>query len=391
MGEFTGVLFAIFVLAGISPQQECSPLFFYPRPAQRTSSSGSASSPVSTPDQLSNVSIALGNSINTSTGLDDYGTRVDGITVNVVRRRRRDIWSIPSILGPNSPNGSYIAINNQIIPLPDNLSNVSLNIGPLPNPQQILNISQPSSASFLPTIPENYTNAFQSLVTGFETLPLDFMDNIVRMLSAGYQNSFGQLFLEQSFERLNQTLEYGGTVVRNGLHSLVNQTGQGFEQIIASFNGSSSAVQRCIGNNLNPTSVARSVVDKGYNCVNRKWQELKELAGNIGEDIVATDKGASEFLANLTTCNGANFNATNNLSTSQQNTLRRQCYVRTIVSFPQPLLFLPVSLAIDGTKLYASVSGLEADLAACTAEVALEIGMTTAQISTKIVLCQIFS
>ncbi|XP_053666269.1 uncharacterized protein LOC128715398 [Anopheles marshallii] len=390
MGELTRVLlFTIFVLVVISPQQECSPLFFYTRPSQPTLSGGSVSS-ASVPEQRSNVTIALGNRINTDTALDDYGTRVDGVTVNVARRRR-DIWSIPSILGPNTPNGSYIAINNQVIPLPDNLSNVSLNIGSLPNPQPIFNTTQPSSVPFLPTIPENYTNAFQSLVTGFETLPLDFMDNIVRTLSSGYRNSFGQLFLEQSFERLNRTLEYGGAVVRNGLNSLVNQTGQGFEELIANFNGSSTAVQRCIGNNLNPTNVVRSVVDKGYNCVNRKWQDLKALAGNIGEDIVAADKGASEFLANLTACNGANFNSTNNLSTSQQNTLRRQCYVRTIVSFPQPLLFLPVSLAIDGTKLYASISGLEADIGACAAEVALEIGMTTAQISTKIVLCQIFS
>ncbi|XP_049280583.1 uncharacterized protein LOC125762479 [Anopheles funestus] len=384
MGELYRVLFTVFTLVVISPQNGCDPLFYYiPRPALSSSASGSTSS-ASSPVQNSNVSIALGNRINTDTALDDYGTNVDGLTVNVVRRRRRrDIWSIPSILGSSIQNGSYIAIDNQIFPLPDNLSNVSLNIGSLPYSQQILNMSQ---SSFIPTIPENYTNAFQSLVTRFQTLPLNVMDNIVRLLSTGYQNTFGRLFLERSFERLNQTLEYGRTEVRNGLNNLVNQTGQGFEQIIARFNDSSSAVQRCIGNNLNPTNVARSVVDKGYNCVNRKWQELNELAGNIGEDIVAADKGATEFLANLTTCNGANFNGTDNMST-----LRRQCYVRTIVSFPQPLLFLPVSLAIDSTKLYASVSGLEADIGACAAEVALEIGMTTAQIGTKFVLCQIFS
>uniref|UniRef100_A0A1Y9IVP1 Uncharacterized protein n=1 Tax=Anopheles minimus TaxID=112268 RepID=A0A1Y9IVP1_9DIPT len=393
MGELYRVLVAIFVFVVITPQHECNPLFYLPRPAppSTSTSSGSASS-TSTPVQQSNVSIALGNRVNTDTALDDYGTRIDGLTVNVVRRRRRrDIWSIPELLGSNISNGSYISINNQIFPLPDNLSNVSLNVASLSNSQQIFNISQPSSVSFMPTIPENYTNAFQSLVTGFETLPLDFMDNIVRLLSTGYNNSFGQLFLERSFERLNQTVDYGRKIVRNGLDNLVDQTGHGFEQIISRFNNSSSAVQQCIGDNLNPTNVARSVVNKGYNCVNRKWQELDELAGNIGEDIVAADKGASEFLANLTICNGANFEGSNNLTTSQRNTLRRQCYVRTIVSFPQPLLFLPVSLAIDGTKLYASVSGLEADIGACAAEVALEIGMTGAQIGTKIVLCQVFS
>ncbi|XP_035900834.1 uncharacterized protein LOC118507007 [Anopheles stephensi] len=392
MGEFYRVLFTALVVVVIAPQHQCNPLFFFPRPILSTTSSGgttTASSP-SPAVQESNVTVALGNRINTVTGLDDYGTNVNGLTVNVVRRRRRrDIWSISSVLDSNSPNGSYIAINNQIFPLPDNLSNVSLNVASLPNSQQILNFSQSLPTSFMPAIPENYSNAFQSLVTGFETLPLDFMDNIVRLLSNGYQNSFGQLFLERSFERLNQTLARGHEVVQDRLNAIASQTGQGFEQIIARFNGSSSAVQRCVGNSLNPTNVARSVVSKGFNCVDRKWQELNELAGNIGEDVVAADKGASEFLANLTTCSGANYN-NSDLSTSQRNTLRRQCYVRTIVSFPQSLLFLPISLAIDGTKLYASISGLEAELGACGAEVALEIGMTAAQIGTKIVLCQIF-
>uniref|UniRef100_A0A2C9GUP6 Uncharacterized protein n=1 Tax=Anopheles culicifacies TaxID=139723 RepID=A0A2C9GUP6_9DIPT len=391
MGEVYQALVTIFVLVVITPHHECSPFFFFPRPAPQTTSSSGSTSSASIPVQESNVSIALGNRINTDTALDDYGTRVDGLTVNVLRRRRRrDLWSIPEILGSNYPNRSYIAINNQIFPLPDNLSNVTLNVAST-NSHQTINSTQPGSISFMPNIPENYTSAFRSLVNGFETLPLDAMDNIVRLLSAGYQNSFGQLFLERSFERLNQTLDYGRTVVRNGLDNLVDQTGHGFEQIIARFNSSSSAVQQCIGDSLNPTNVARSVVDKGYNCVNRKWQELNELAANIGEDIVAADKGASEFLANLTTCNGANFAGTYNQTTSQRNTLRRQCYVRTFVSFSQPLLFLPGLLAIDGTKLYASISGLEADIGACAAEVALETGMTGAQIGTKIVLCQIFS
>uniref|UniRef100_A0A182KCZ2 Uncharacterized protein n=1 Tax=Anopheles christyi TaxID=43041 RepID=A0A182KCZ2_9DIPT len=391
-------LCTLFAVVVISPQHNCNPLFFgygrpiasLPEPSSRSTSTASNSAV-----QRSNVTVALGNRINTDTALDDYGTRVDGVTINVDRRRkRRDLWGLSSILGPDAPNGSYIAINNQVFPLPESLSNVSLNVATLPNSEQLVNISQITPGSFMPAIPQNYTSAFQSLVTQFQTLPLDAMDRIVQLLATGYQHTLGQLFLEQSFERINRTLDYGRTVIRNGLNNLADQTGQGFEQIIETFNSSTGAVRQCVGDSLDPTHVARSVVDKGYGCINRKWQELIELTGNIAEDIVAADKGAAEFLTNLTTCNGATVATANfgSSSISERNAAirRRQCYVRVIASFPQPLLFLPVSLAIDGTKLYASVSGLEADVGACAAEVALAIGMTTAQIGTKILLCQVF-
>ncbi|XP_003436685.2 uncharacterized protein LOC11175920 [Anopheles gambiae] len=391
MCKFYRLISTLLVVVVIAPRHQCSPFFFqYNRPYLSQPSTSQLASTAANVAQRSNVTVALGNRINTDTALDDYGTRVDGVTINVDRRRkRRDIWGLSSILGPNAPNGSYIAINNQVFPLPESLSNVSLNIAPVPSSGHIVNISQFTSDSFMPAISDNYTTAFQSLMNDFQTLPLDTMDSIVKLLATGYQNTFGQLFLEESFQRLNQTLDYGREVVRNGLSNLADQAGQGFERIITRFNSSTGAVRQCVGDNLNPTNVARSVVDRGYNCINRKWQQLTELAGNIGEDIVAADKGAAEFLANLTTCNGA-ANFSSSVSTSERNTLRRQCYVRVITSFPQPLLFLPVSLAIDGAKLYASVSGLEVDIGACAAEVALAIGMTTAQIGTKVALCQVF-
>uniref|UniRef100_A0A1Y9H9L8 Uncharacterized protein n=1 Tax=Anopheles farauti TaxID=69004 RepID=A0A1Y9H9L8_9DIPT len=385
---------ALSIIVAISPQLECSPWFFFiPRPVQSSRNTSTTSAGTSSgTSQQSNVTVALGNRVNTETGLDDYGTSVDGVTLNIARRRRRrDIWDLSSLLGPNAPNGSYIAINNQVFPLPENLSNVSLNVVSIPEPPQLLNLSQPS---FVPTIPQNYTNAFQTLVTEFETLPLDAMDGIVQLLSTGYRNSFGQLFLEQGFARLHQALANGTRTVETGLNNLADQAGRGFEQLITRFNGSTSSVQRCVGDNLNPTNVSRSVLNTAYSCVNRKWQELVRLAKNIGQDIVAADNGASQFLTNLTACSAANVRASSTsgteLTTAQLNSLRRQCYGRAIGSFPQRLLFLPVSLAIDGTRLYASISGLEADIAACAGELAVAIGMESAQIGTKILLCQVF-
>lgn len=337
------------------------------------------------------MAVSLGNRINTDTALDDYGTRVDGVTVNVVRRRRRrDIWDIASISSiPNSLNGSYIAIGDQVFQLPDHLSNVSLNVVSSTSPASSFPQASNLSTVFIPTIPENYTDAFRTLVTQFETLSLDTLDNIVQYLAVGYNGTFGQLFVENGFARLNQSLEYGRSVVNAGLYNLADQGAQGFEQLIRNFNASSSRVQRCVGNNLNPTRVARTVVGRANECVNAKWQELAGLIGNIGEDIVAADHGANQFLANLTVCNDANIDPPNG-TIAQRNTLRRQCYVEAVESFPQALLFLPVSLTIDAAQLYASIQSLQTDVAVCGSQLAMEIGMVTAQISSKILLCQIF-
>ncbi|XP_053669779.1 uncharacterized protein LOC128720150 [Anopheles nili] len=391
MNKFTRNGFpSIVITLFIAAQTNCNPLFFYPPSYRASSNTGVPTSAAgSTAVNRSNVTVAVGNRINTVAALDDYGTRIDGLTLNVDRRRRRrrDIWNVPSLLGSsNIPNGSFIAIDNHVFPLPNNLSNVSLNIGSIADPQQVFNLSQ---ASFAPVIPTNYTNAFQQLMTGFETAPLNALDNIVRLLTVGYQNTLGQLFLEQGLQRINQTLNFGNTVVRNRLDTIANQTDRGFEQIIAQFNSSTHAVQQCVGDALNPSSAARTILNTAYTCVNRKWQELVESAMKIAQDIVAADTGSSQFLTNLTACNVSNLQ-TAGLTTSQITSLRRQCYRRAIGSFPQSLLLLPITLAIDGTKLYSSTSGLQVDLAACSAEVAVAVGTNVAQIGAKILLCQLF-
>uniref|UniRef100_A0AAG5CTG4 Uncharacterized protein n=1 Tax=Anopheles atroparvus TaxID=41427 RepID=A0AAG5CTG4_ANOAO len=393
MNGIASVGLGLILLLAIAPQQhKCNPFYWFPQrvPATSYNQAGTTTSSIaSAAQQQSNVSVSLGNRINTNTTLDDYGTRVDGVTVNVVRRRRRrrDVYDIPAI--PSIPssqlNGSYVAIGNQVFQLPDQLTNLSLNIASsslaASSPQE-LNLS----TVFVPTIPDNYTNAFQALVTQFESLSLDTMDNIVQFLADGYSNSFGQLFVENGFARLNQSLEYGRSVAQAALDNVAHQGAEGFEQLIRNFNASTSRVQRCVGNNLNPTNVSRAVVGRANACVSTKWQELSRLVGNIAEDIVAADHGAVQFLANLTACNGANFDTLYASSNAQ----RRQCYVQAVQSFPQSLLFLPVSLTIDTAQLYASIQSLQMDVAICGSQMALEIGLVTAQIGSKIVLCQVF-
>uniref|UniRef100_A0A2M3YX03 Putative 41 kDa family salivary secreted protein n=1 Tax=Anopheles braziliensis TaxID=58242 RepID=A0A2M3YX03_9DIPT len=360
----------------------------------------SSTSQTTTPNEQSNVTLALGNRVNTDTGLTDYGTNVNDLGINVNRlRRRRDIWNIESNpvlagLAANNPvNGSYIAIGNQVFTLPNNLSNVSLNIatGSSSSSSSTGQTAPPSISNFLPTIPDNYNQAFETLVIQFQTQPLDAMDNVVQTLSDAYTNTFHRLFTEAGLKGLNETLEHGRSVIEAGIESLVDQGAQGFEQVIGSFSNSSERVQQCVGPDLTPTSIGRRVVGKGMDCVNRKWRQVSDIGGRIAEDILAADRGASDFLRNLTTCNGANFKAENASggSAGTRSTQRRRCYVRTVGNFPQSLLFLPVSLTIESGKLYAALSSLQTDVALCAGEMGLEIGLVTAQVSSKIAFCQL--
>ncbi|XP_050083571.1 uncharacterized protein LOC126570096 [Anopheles aquasalis] len=375
--------------------------FFFPPPGIQRQPTAivnqpSATAATTTPTQQSNVTLALGNRVNTDTALTDYGTRVNGLGINVNRRRRRDIWNIESNpvlagLATNNPvNGSYIAIGNQVFTLPNNLSNVSLNIAAGSSSSSGQTVP-PSISNFLPTIPANYTQAFETLVTQFQTQPLDAMDSLVQTLSDTYTNTFHGLFTEAGLKGLNETLEHARSVIETGIESLVDQGAHGFEQVIASFNISSARVQQCVGPDLTPTTIGRRVVGKGTDCVNRKWRQLSDIGGRIAGDILAADRGASDFLRNLTTCNGANFNAADASGggAGTRSALRRQCYVRTMGNFPQSLLFLPVSLTIEGGKLYAALSSLQSDVALCAGEMGLEIGLVTVQVSSKIAFCQV--
>uniref|UniRef100_A0A2M3YW89 Putative 41 kDa family salivary secreted protein n=1 Tax=Anopheles nuneztovari TaxID=30067 RepID=A0A2M3YW89_9DIPT len=377
--------------------------FFFPPPGIQRQPTAivnqpSATAATTTPTQQSNVTLALGNRVNTDTALTDYGTRVNGLGINVNRRRRRDIWNIESNpvlagLATNNPvNGSYIAIGNQVFTLPNNLSNVSLNIaaGSSSSSNSGGQTVPPSISNFLPTIPANYTQAFETLVTQFQTQPLDAMDSLVQTLSNSYANTFHGLFTEAGLKGLNETLEHARSVIETGIESLVDQGAQGFGQVIARFNVSSERVQQCVGPDLTPTTIGRRVVGKGTDCVNRKWHQLSDIGGRIARDILAADRGASDFLRNLTTCNGANFNVDHDATgRDTRSALRRQCYVRTIGNFPQSLLFLPVSLTIEGGKLYAALSSLQSDVALCAGEMGLEIGLVTVQVSSKIAFCQV--
>uniref|UniRef100_A0A182ML39 Uncharacterized protein n=1 Tax=Anopheles culicifacies TaxID=139723 RepID=A0A182ML39_9DIPT len=94
-----------------------------------STTSGTASSGAS---NSSNVSVAIGNRVNTSTGLDDYGTNITNVQINVNRMRRRavsedDLAKLERRFARQAANESIISIGEHTIRLPSNISNLTVN------------------------------------------------------------------------------------------------------------------------------------------------------------------------------------------------------------------------------------------------------------------------
>ncbi|XP_001864883.2 uncharacterized protein LOC6047887 [Culex quinquefasciatus] len=110
-----------------------------------STSSGTSSTSTATARTPSNVSIAIGDRTNTTAGLDDMGTVIDGLTINA-GRRRRSAQQLPEVDFIVPSNESYIQIGNHVIRLPSrNISNITINVvdgvpyvgaGGLPAPPQ---------------------------------------------------------------------------------------------------------------------------------------------------------------------------------------------------------------------------------------------------------------
>ncbi|XP_049280828.1 uncharacterized protein LOC125762597 [Anopheles funestus] len=95
-----------------------------------SSTSGTASSS-SGASNSSNVSVAIGNRVNTSTGLDDYGTNITNVQINVNRMRRaiteNDLAKLERRYARQTANESTITIGEHTIRLPANISNLTVN------------------------------------------------------------------------------------------------------------------------------------------------------------------------------------------------------------------------------------------------------------------------
>ncbi|KFB51871.1 gSG10 salivary mucin [Anopheles sinensis] len=102
--------------------------------ASSSSATTAAASSANGASNSSNVSVAIGNRVNTSTGLDDYGTNISNVQINVNRMRRSidarqtiQLDGLQPLDYDRMMNGSFITIGEHTIRLPANVSNVTVN------------------------------------------------------------------------------------------------------------------------------------------------------------------------------------------------------------------------------------------------------------------------
>uniref|UniRef100_A0A182JXD2 Uncharacterized protein n=1 Tax=Anopheles christyi TaxID=43041 RepID=A0A182JXD2_9DIPT len=128
--------------------------------ASTSSNAGTAST--SGASNSSNVSVAIGNRVNTSTGLDDYGTNITNVQINVNRMRRAvtgtDLVRLERKLRQTSEGGSsndtVITIGEHTIRLPANISNLTVNtylINGIPNDDGVMLPDSGSTTNERPT------------------------------------------------------------------------------------------------------------------------------------------------------------------------------------------------------------------------------------------------
>ncbi|XP_053668649.1 uncharacterized protein LOC128719053 [Anopheles marshallii] len=113
-----------------------APIFWFlpwsfPNTFTSTTTSSSTASTANGASNSSNVSVAIGNRVNTSTGLDDYGTNISNVQINVNRMRRAitedDLAKLGRRFARQSTNETIISIGEHTIRLPANISNLTVN------------------------------------------------------------------------------------------------------------------------------------------------------------------------------------------------------------------------------------------------------------------------
>uniref|UniRef100_A0A182NSQ2 Uncharacterized protein n=1 Tax=Anopheles dirus TaxID=7168 RepID=A0A182NSQ2_9DIPT len=138
------IIFAQLLSVAILVQPlQAAPIFWFlpwsfPTTTTTTTSSSGTSSSTSGASNSSNVSVAIGNRVNTSTGLDDYGTNITNVQINVNRMRRavtdadlarleRSVRQTYDDRAAAGANGSVISVGEYTIRLPTNVSNLTVN------------------------------------------------------------------------------------------------------------------------------------------------------------------------------------------------------------------------------------------------------------------------
>uniref|UniRef100_A0A2M3YX81 Putative gsg10 salivary mucin n=1 Tax=Anopheles braziliensis TaxID=58242 RepID=A0A2M3YX81_9DIPT len=148
----------------------------FPSTTSSTSGTTSSSSTANGASNSSNVSVAIGNRVNTSTGLDDYGTNISNVQINLNRQSRsvaNTILDLNDLGGGGAAadtGGSYISIGEHTVRLPANVTNLTLNtylINGIPTDDSILvsnEIGNPGDSNLLVMAIRRFRNFLKSFL-----------------------------------------------------------------------------------------------------------------------------------------------------------------------------------------------------------------------------------
>ncbi|XP_053671646.1 uncharacterized protein LOC128721870 [Anopheles nili] len=161
MSQLKIVCFVLLSVAVLIEPLLAAPIFWFLPWSFTSTTTGSSSTATSASSNgasnSSNVSVAIGNRVNTSAGLDDYGTNITNVQINVNRMRRAitevDLTGLsPGLmvraLGDLPANGSFISVGEHTIHLPANVSNLTVNTYLINGvPEEVQVTTSPGSSS----------------------------------------------------------------------------------------------------------------------------------------------------------------------------------------------------------------------------------------------------
>ncbi|XP_058824131.1 uncharacterized protein LOC131684898 [Topomyia yanbarensis] len=412
---------------------------YLPSSSGASSSNGASSTTSSTSARApNNVTLSIGNRVNTEAGLDDYGTTIDGLTINLARwwgnsslnpngtevqivtnlndtltirfgfrsnttkntavdttnvtkatgeRKKRSALQIPSIPDIPSFPASLTVPSIPSVPIPRlNSSFISINDILIPLPDSLSNLSLTRQLDISDGSSDSSQQPWEFIrrIAERQLFPIESLDPLVELLSSQY-NSTAKPAFDTSLSVLSDLQQFASSVVNTGLDFVDSQASQHIGNAIRAFNGLTRAGQSCAGEF--PEDAGQRVARKATDCVRDRLNEVNDIVDQFRDVVSSTENVFGGWLRQLSACNASAFA---NGDRSEQETAQRRCYVQaTAESVTKSLFDLPIRWANLAVRTNNAVNNFQPDVTLCVASVGTEIASISTDYSLRIGLCQI--
>ncbi|XP_055547155.1 uncharacterized protein LOC129731301 [Wyeomyia smithii] len=379
-----------------------------------------------------NVTISIGNRFNSRPGLEDHGTNISGLTINITRwraavlpgtnitgiliptvsndtitiqighvnspkeerlpnstqkqnRKKRAILSIPTVPEISIPtipaipsiplpliNGSHVSVNGNLLPLSDSISSLISNIigSDLGNLSPNLNLALELPWQFMQRIAQR------------RLLPIKTLDPLVQFLATQY-NALAQPTIDSSLNVVDEIKRYASTMVNSSLGTVDIVVHEGTKNVIRMYNSLTDGGKSCVGGI--PEDAGLRVSRKATNCVRDRWNELIGIIDQFRDLVANSSDTFGGWLKELKTCNASNF-----ANESDQETAQRRCYVQATAEVSTKMLLdYPLRWSSLAVRVVNAINNFEPQLGLCVAGVGAEVASISTHYSVRVGLCQL--